>query len=97
MLHLQKQFVYLPIAFVNVTQIFVKLTFVAMIKNRQQNFLLNQQISFCSVQELVQSKTHSANILLLLFPAFLLCDCHILYRAIIMNTIYLEKYIMNTF
>ena len=49
MLHLQKQFVYLPIAFVNVTQIFVKLTFVAMIKNRQQNFLLNQQISFCSV------------------------------------------------
>ena len=44
-----KQFVYLPIAFVNVTQIFVKLTFVAMIKNGQQNFLLNQQISFCSV------------------------------------------------
>ena len=53
---LQKQFVYLPIAFVNVTQIFVtqifvKLTFVAMIKNRQQNFLLNQQISFCSACE----------------------------------------------
>ena len=47
-LHWQKQFAYLPIAFVNVTQIFVKLTFVAMIKNRQQNFLLNQQISFYS-------------------------------------------------
>ena len=45
-----KAIAYLPIAFVNVTQIFVKLTFVAMIKNRQQNFLLNQQISFCSVQ-----------------------------------------------
>ena len=39
MLHLQKQFVYLSIAFVNVTQIFVKLTFVSMIKNRQQNFV----------------------------------------------------------
>ena len=38
----------LPIAFVNITQIFVKLAFVAMIKNRQQNFLFNQQISFCS-------------------------------------------------
>ena len=49
LLHLQKQLAYLPIAFVNVTQIFVKLMFVAMIKNRQQNFLLNQQISFCSV------------------------------------------------
>ena len=48
-LHLQKQFAYLPIiAFVNVTQIFVKLTFIAMIKNRQQNLLLNQQISVCS-------------------------------------------------
>ena len=29
----------IPIAFVNVTQIFVKLTFVAMIKNRQQLFV----------------------------------------------------------
>ena len=53
-LHLQKQFAYLPIAFVNVTQIFVKLTFVVMIKNRQQNFLLNQQISFCSVVMILQ-------------------------------------------
>ena len=55
MLHLQKQFAYLPIAFVNVTQIFVKLMFVAMIKNRQQNVLLNQQISFCSVSHVAVS------------------------------------------
>ena len=39
MLHLQKQFVYLPIAFVNVTQIFVKLTFVAMINKATKLFV----------------------------------------------------------
>ena len=36
-----KAIAYLPLAFVNVIQFFIKLMFVAMIKNREQNFLLN--------------------------------------------------------